>query len=131
MIVLDTHVWVWWVNDSPELSAAARGRIEAALAEDGVRISSISAWEVALLVSRNRLRLALDVTEWIARTETLAPVRFVPVNNAVALRSVLLPPPFHADPADRIIVATALELGATLITRDRRIRDYAHVNTAW
>lgn len=131
MIVLDTHAWVWWINDSPELSTGARDRIDAALADEAVRISSISAWEVTLLAARGRLQLALDVAEWIARTEALAAVRFVPVDNAIAVHSLLLPPPFHADPADRIIVATALQLGAPLVTRDRRIHEYAHVESIW
>lgn len=106
-------------------------RLEAALADESVRISSISAWEVALLASRGRLQLTLDVTEWIARTDALAPVRFVPVDNAIAVRSVRLPPPFHADPADRIIVATALHLGAALVTRDRRMHENPHVEVVW
>lgn len=86
---------------------------------------------IALLATRGRLRLTLDVAEWIARTEALAPVRFVPVDTAIAVRSVLLPPPFHDDPADRIIVATALQLGAPLIARGRRIHEYPHVEAVW
>lgn len=119
MIVLDTHSWVWWANDSADLSRPARKQIEAALRED------------RLLVERGRLQLAIAVDEWVARTERVPGLRFVPVNNAIALRSRQLPGRLHKDPADRIIVATALSHGATVVTRDDRIRGYEHVRTVW
>jgi PIN domain nuclease of toxin-antitoxin system len=129
VIVLDTHSWVWWANDSRDLSRPARRQIEAALREDRLLVSSISVWEVALLVERGRLQLAIAVDEWVARTERIPGLRFVPVNNAIALRSRQLPGRLHKDPADRIIVATALSHGATIVTRDDRIRGYEHVRT--
>ncbi|MCI0432117.1 MAG: type II toxin-antitoxin system VapC family toxin [Gemmatimonadetes bacterium] len=131
MIVLDTHSWVWWANDSADLSRPARKQIEAALREDRLLVSSISVWEVALLVERGRLQLAIAVDEWVARTERVPGLRFVPVNNAIALRSRQLPGRLHKDPADRIIVATALSHGATVVTRDDRIRGYEHVRSIW
>ena len=131
MIVLDTHSWVWWANGSDELSRAARTRTEAALREDRLLVSSISVWEVAMLVERGRLRLAIAVDEWVGQAERIPGLRFVPVTNAIALRSMQLPGRFHKDPADRIIVATALSHGATVVTRDDRIRGYEHVRTVW
>lgn len=131
MIVLDTHVWIWWLGDPNRLSPAARECIEAEVAREPVRISSISTWELALLVARDRLALTMDVGTWVQRTEQLPEVRFVPVDNAIAVRSVALREPLHADPADRIIIATALGLGATIVTKDERIRGYPHVETLW
>lgn len=131
MIVLDTHSWVWWANGSDELSRAARTRTEAALREDQLLVSSISVWEVAMLVERGRLQLAIAVDEWVGQAERIPGLRFVPVTNAIALRSMRLPGRFHKDPADRIIVATALSHGATVVTRDDRIRGYEHVRTVW
>ena len=104
--------------------------IEAGDAES-VFVSSISVWEVARLVQRQRLELTMPVTEWLRQAEALTAVRFAPVDNRIAVRSVLLPPPLHSDPADRIIIATALHLQATLITKDRKLRDYPHVAARW
>ena len=131
MIVLDTHAWVWWVADPAKLSARARRAVDSAVEHGEVSISSISAWEVAVLVARGRLELTMDVADWVAASESLPFVRFVPVDNRIALRSVNLPAQFHADAADRIIVATALELDARLVTKDDRIRGSGVVTTVW
>jgi PIN domain nuclease of toxin-antitoxin system len=131
VIVLDTHVWVWWVSDSPELPRRVQKIIEGNAAKDALYVSSISAWEVALLIKKGRLVLTMSAEDWVARCEALPGLTFVPVDNRIALRSVLLPGPLPNDPADRMIVATALQLGATLVTRDERLRRYAHVKTSW
>lgn len=131
MIVLDTHAWVWWASEPSELSPGAREAIDEATADGRLCISSISAWEVALLVQRGRLQLTMDVVEWVAYTESLPFVQFVPVSNAIAIKAVRLPGTFPPDPADRIIVATALSLGARLISKDERIRSYPYVCTIW
>jgi PIN domain nuclease of toxin-antitoxin system len=131
VIVLDTHSWVWWATGSDELSRAARTRTEAAVREDELLVSSISVWEVAMLVARGRLQLAIAVDAWVGQAERIPGLRFVPVTNTIALRSMQLPGRFHTDPADRIIVATALSHGAIVVTRDDRIRGYEHVRTVW
>ncbi len=131
MIVLDTHAWVWWVSGSKLLSAMARATIDRHMAERTVRVSSISVWEVAQLVERGRLELTMETDHWVARSESLRFLEFVPVDNRIALQSTSLPGSFHADPADRLIVATALALGATLVTKDKRLRAYRHVSTVW
>jgi PIN domain nuclease of toxin-antitoxin system len=131
VIVLDTHAWVWWVASPDQMSPAARERI-ALEAEAGViHVSAMSCWEVSLLVRKGRLALTLDVGDWIAATEALPFIRFVAVDNRIALRSNALPGDFHDDPADRLIVATALTLGATLITKDARLLAYPHVEALW
>lgn len=131
MILLDTHVWVWWVGEPERLSARARKAIDEARVTDRVAVSSISVWEVALLVSKGRLQLTLDVDDWIARSEALPFLRFIPVDNHIARRSVSLPPPLHDDPADRIITATAMILDVQLVTKDQRMREYEPVETVW
>lgn len=132
MIVLDTHTWVWWASDPSQLSPTAAARLEQATGQGGpVYLSSISVWEVAMLVQRGRLELSLEVEDWIAHSESVPAVEFVPVSNHLALRSVTLPGELHGDPADRLIVATARYLGLPLITRDRKLRAYEHVETVW
>ena len=73
----------------------------------------------------------MDVESWVAKSEAMPFLHFVPVDNAIALKSVRLPEPLHSDPADRIIIATATILGFPLITRDKRILEYPHVRTIW
>ena len=131
MIVLDTHVWVLFVSNPELLSKRAKRSLDAAMEEKGILISSISAWEVALLVAKKRLRLTLGVTDWIAKSEALPFITFIPVDNSVAIKSVNLPQPLHSDPADRIIIATAISMGAPLVTKDKKILKYPHVQTIW
>jgi PIN domain nuclease of toxin-antitoxin system len=133
MIVLDTHVLLWWAGgESDALSATALAAIKREQKKQGaILVSSISAWEIAMLVDRNRLALSMDVAAWITAVTRIENLRFVPVDNPIALDSVTLPGTFHPDPADRIIVATARKHAAPLLTRDKKIQDYAHVQTIW
>lgn len=131
MIVLDTHAWIWWLANPDEISRAAREAIDRAKEKEEVLISSISSWEVALLVRKGRLELTMPVEDWVARSEALPFIQFVPLDNRIALRSNQLPGEIHDDPADRIIIATALTLGAPLVSKDTRIRGYPHVATVW
>lgn len=131
MILLDTHAWVWWLSQPGQLSKTAHEEIERSLAAEALCISCFSAWELALLVQRGRLELSIDLPQWIAETERIPGVIFHPVNNHIALQSVNLPGTFHPDPADRILVATARYLGATMITGDAKIHAYPHVKTLW
>ena len=131
MIVLDTHVWVWWVSGLEPLPPKARRLIRAAREQKAVYLSSISVWEVAQLTARGRLQLTMDVVDWVAKSEALPFVHFIPVDNAIALKSTKLPGTLHQDPADRMIIATALTLGFPLVTRDEKITRYPHVQTIW
>lgn len=132
MIVLDTHTLLWWVSgDKEQLSRAATQAIEAELNGGQIRVSSISAWELAMLVAKGRIALSMDIAEWLSVVKQIEAVSFVPVDNDIAVKSVELPGTFHKDPADRIIVATARKLAAPLVTADDKIRDYPHVRALW
>lgn len=132
MIVLDTHVLLWWASgEHASLSPAALRAIDAELEGGRIAISSISAWELAMLVARDRVALSIDTGQWLALAGQVEAVEFVPVDNDIAVRSVELPGEFHKDPADRIIVATARNLGAPLVTADEKIRAYPHLRTIW
>jgi PIN domain nuclease of toxin-antitoxin system len=131
MIVLDTHAWVWFLSNPELLSKKAKRYVDAAVKEKAIMISSISVWEVALLVARKRLILTLELSDWIAKSEMLPFFKFIPVDNSVAIKSVNLPQPLHTDPADRIIIATAISLGAPIVTKDEKILNYPHVQTIW
>ena len=122
--LLDTHVLVWLLSGSDRLGAQARKAIQKA-AESGVlHLSAISPWEIAVLVSKGRLVLEQDVGEWIQAGVALPGICLEPLSPEVAVASTRLPGEFHADPADRIIVATARHLGAVLVTADGLLLSY-------
>ncbi len=132
MILLDTHAWIWWASSPDNLSKRALKAAEDAIqGEGGLAVSSISVWEVMLLVQKKRLRLAIDVQEWIKKNEQMPFLRFLPLTNSIAVQSVLLPPPLHGDPADRIIAATACIHNMALITKDSRLQTCPEVRTIW
>jgi PIN domain nuclease of toxin-antitoxin system len=131
MIVLDTHALIWWLSDAGHLSTKARRVIEEGAKEKRLLVSSISVWETALLVTKGRLTLSLPFADWLRHAEALPFLTFIPVDNAIAARSVSLPDPLHPDPADRIIVATTLQTSGQLVTRDQKLHDYPHVTTIW
>ena len=131
MIVLDTHALVWWVTGDESLSKKAKAAIERELEGGQIVVSAISAWEIAMLVEREKLVLSMDVGSWLAAIAEIEAVRFMPLDVEVAVKSVDLPGEFHKDPADRMIVATARMLSAPLVTKDEKILTYAHVSTIW
>ena len=131
MIILDTHVLIWWVSDPQKLSEKARKKIKDGLKKSEILVSSISVWEICMLVKKGRLKLTMDVDNWLEKVENLPYIHFVPIDNKIASKSVDLPDGFHQDPADRMIVATALQKGAILITSDKKILRYPHVRSLW
>ena len=121
--LLDTHVLLWWLDDPSRLSAAQRDVVASADTESPLLVSDISLWEVATLYSLGRIRLATPLREWLDKAVAPPLVRRHGISPAVAAEVAALPDSFHRDPADRILVATARILGATLLTQDRRIVD--------
>lgn len=131
MIVLDTHTLLWWLGGGT-LGKQASAAIRKESGEDGeIVVSAISAWEIALLVRRGKIGLSMDVSDWVEKVGQIDAVRFMPVDNSIAIKSIDLPGEFHNDPADRVIVATARALSAPLVTNDRLIRQYEYVRTIW
>jgi PIN domain nuclease of toxin-antitoxin system len=128
VIVLDTHVWVWWVQDETRLSDAQRDRLAGSEAV-GIGVSAISCWEVAKLVEKDRLDVAMPLAEWLAAALAYPGIRRLPLTDDVIVESVSLPGAFHHDPADQLLVATARTLGVPLVTSDRKILAYPHVDS--
>ena len=131
MIILDTHSFVWLIKTPLKLSAKAKKEILKAQKEKEIFISSISAWEIALLVKEGKLNLGIEVSQWVEKLARNSAIHFIPVDNEIAIKSVNLVDFTNKDPADRIIVATAKHLGAKLITSDRRILKYKGVQAVW
>ena len=129
--LMDTHVWIWW-NMSPEkLSRRVRSAIAGSNKRDDLLLSAISPWEFAKLLERGKLAISCDPEDWISQALDMPRLKVVPMDPVLAYRSTILPPPFHRDPADQIIVATARREGATVLTKDDRILSYAHVKSLW
>lgn len=125
LILLDTHTWVWWVHDDPKLDDL-KTTIEDC-ADEGLAVSAISCWEVAKLVSLNRLRLSAELYDWFNLALGESGVKLIPLTPAIAEESTTLPGDFHRDPADQIIVATSRIHNLRLATCDEKIRGYAYV----
>lgn len=124
MIILDTHILVWYISDPKKLSTKLKKTIETEIKKSEILVSSISIWEIYMLVKKGKLTLSLDVDSWIEQIEQSGVFRFIPVDNQIAAKSVKLNSSFHEDPADRIIMATALHLGAKLLIGDEKISKY-------
>jgi PIN domain nuclease of toxin-antitoxin system len=124
-LLLDTHIWLWLVAGSGELTAEARQTIGTAIGFGTLRIAAISLWEVALLASRGRIVLGKSTGSWLDEALAEPGPAIEPLSPPIAVESYELPDAFQADPADRLIVATARVTGAALMTRDRQILGYA------
>ena len=119
MILLDTHALVWLSEGLPTLGKQARKIADQALAEDALAVSAISFWEIALLQQKERITLTQPVPAWRKQLLELG-LQELPVDGEIGIAATTLTN-FHADPADRFITATALILGASLLTADKRI----------
>jgi PIN domain nuclease of toxin-antitoxin system len=128
VIVLDTHAFVWWAAGSNKLSAVAQRSIDAS-ARRG--LPAICLWESAMLTQRRRLVLDRDLMDWLSDALALDGVELLPLTTDIAVRSTRLGRGTISDPADRMIVATALVHGAPLVTRDERIRGFGGVTSIW
>ncbi|MDX8405082.1 MAG: type II toxin-antitoxin system VapC family toxin [Mariprofundus sp.] len=123
MIILDTHALVWLDAGNDQLGAGAINVIDQALAGNALAVSAISFWEVAMLV--NKGRLILDITPDIWRQELIdRGLVELSMDGNTGIKAADLRA-FHGDPADRIIVATALSTGSSLITADKKILDWS------
>jgi len=112
---------VWSLEEGPRLGASTKKELNEAARQNRIAISAITPWEIALLVSKDRLQLGVDVMVWVRDALAIPGVRLVPLDPEIAVASTRLPFEMHADPADRILVATARHIGATLVTADRAL----------
>lgn len=128
MIILDTHIWVWWVHNTPLLSPQQIDVIKNNETET-IGISAISCWEVAKLVEYKRLELSMPLSEWFEAALIYPGIRLYPLTPEIAIESTRLPGDFHRDPSDQIIVATARINDCPVITSDNKILKYPHVKT--
>jgi len=125
-VVLDTHILVWLLAGDRRLSPAVVEVVRQATATNQAFVSAITPWEIAMLVARNKLTFACDVRTWLDEALSQPGLALAPLIPVIAIDSVLLPGAIHGDPADRIIVATARHLHATLITADAKLFTYGH-----
>ncbi len=127
MILLDTHIWFYYINDGVEsLTPEVRQAIHE---NDTLGVSVISCWEIAMLVAKQRVRLSIDLQDWIVGALKQKGIKLVELTPEIAVLSTRLPGNFHKDPADRMIAASCLKLGAPLLTLDERIRSWGHIQT--
>ncbi len=122
MVLLDTHVLIWIDEANNKLGQIAKGVVDDALLSGRLAVASISFWEIAMLVQKKRVSISLELDIW--RIELLQNgLRELLINGSIAIRAGQLQQ-MHGDPADRLIVATALEHSATLVTADQKILDW-------
>lgn len=131
MILLDTHTWIWWLAEPQKLSKQGRELIQRAEKKSEIGIAAISCWEVAMLVARGRIGFAMDVETWIEKSLSLAQVRLIDLTPKIAILSTRLAGNPPANPADRILIATAQVHACPLVTKDLEIQHYPHVESLW
>ena len=128
-VVLDTHAWLWWCSEPARLGEEGRAAIERA---ETIGVATISCWEVAMLMVRGRVRLDREPRRWITQALARPGVLALPLTPTAAVEAALLAEAdFPGDPADRIIDATARELGGQLISEDPALHAYDARNVLW
>lgn len=125
-LLLDTHIWVWYVeNEAKRFSRRITPVVERAVQRGDVIVSAISVWEIAQLEAARRLELSMDVRTWVGRALAFPGVQLKGLSPSIAIESTRLPGDLHRDPADRILIATARLIGASLVTCDTALLAYA------
>ncbi len=128
MILLDTHIWIWWVHDDDRLSSSMR-KLIFENESDGIGVSIISCWEVAKLVEKGRLELPVVTSDWINQALSYPGIRLIELIPEICVKSTEMPGGFHKDPADQIITATSMYYNWLLLTCDNKILRYQYVET--
>lgn len=123
-VLLDTHIWIWYLNGDSTLSTKTKKIIDASIHQNGLYVSAISIWEIAMLVSKKKITLNTSCQAWVDKSLSLPGVSLIPLTPEIAIESCYLTGDFHGDPADKMIVATARIDNLSLITRDRKIVQY-------
>jgi PIN domain nuclease of toxin-antitoxin system len=131
MILLDTHIWLWLLHEPNQLSSKAKAVIDLEEAQNGLLVSAISVWEIAVKSSIGKLSLPLPINEWYELAQAHSGIVIEPLAPMDAIGSTQLPGNFHKDPADRILIAIAIRYGIYFVTCDAKILNYPHVQTIW
>jgi len=121
-VLLDTHLWLWWLLGSPQLPSRERQAIDQAAQARQLRLAAISLWEAQMLQAKGRLQLDRPFEHWLRRAAAADVITVLPLDCEVVICVNSLPADFHGDPADRLIVATALAHALPLATFDSTIR---------
>jgi PIN domain nuclease of toxin-antitoxin system len=116
--LLDTHAWIWWVDQDPRLGPRILDALDSLPVDRRPLVAGISLWEVAMLVERARLTFDVPLRDWLDAAAHPRSVQVVPVSPQIAAEVAALPSSFHRDPADRLIVATSRALGVPMLTHD-------------
>ena len=125
-LLLDTHIALWLDSGDDRLRASSRALIEECWQNGGtILVSSVTAWEIALLVDTRRIDLDIPIEQWFERFVDRPGIEVVPLSYRAACRCYRLPHLEHRDPADRLLIATAIELTCPLVTYDQRIAGFA------
>jgi len=127
LLLVDTHTLIWMVEEAPRLGIETAEALNKAGWKNRITVSAITPWEIGLLVSKGRLKLGADAMEWIRAALAKPGISVAPLEPEIAVASTRLPFEMHADPADRILVATARHLGATLVTADKALLELARL----
>ncbi len=128
--LLDTHAWVFFLSNPAQLPSGLEELLEEARRQEALFVSAISAWEVSVLARKKRLVFGLEARRWLEEALRVPGIQVLPLDAYTAVEADALALP-HPDPADRFIAATALRIGAILVTRDERLQGFSVLPTLW
>jgi len=121
VVLLDTHIWLWWLLGDGPLTAKERDRLDSLASSSAIALSWVSIWETEMLERKGRIKLQPDIDTWIRKATDHSFCTVLPVDTELVLAQRQLPESFHGDPADRLVVTTAIMAGIPLATHDSRI----------
>lgn len=128
-LLLDTHVWLWHLeDDASQMNKRTPSLLDRSGKGDGLLVSDISWWEVAVKAAKGRLTFSVDAAVWLARAAQAPGIRFLPLDREILFLSTRLAGTVHNDPADRMLLATAQLRNVPLVTADKLIVDYARTH---
>lgn len=126
MIILDTHIWIWYTSEDPRLNEPEAIFIRDSVS-DKIGVSAFSLWEIGKLHEKGRLELSVPLDDWFSKALFRPGITLLPLSPQIVVDSIQLPGTFHKDPGDQVIVATARIHDCVLVTYDKKILNYEHV----